>query len=205
MKKIFAVCVYALLVSITANAQRIDKPTLTPKPCSDEQKATAARFISLEYNTERSKHAATLIYSVVGSTEAKKGADNKIVIGLDFGAPTDEGNFGPAELIMSMVDALAKTDDPKTKNMTAEEKFIQRISSVISFLDTKDNKLKSTFSAKAYFPFMLEMKRLGFVKPFGYIVLVHNGNEEALKWIRENDQQVKDFLVWAKSYSVSAS
>ena len=53
----------------------------------------AARFISLEYNTDRSKRAAALVYNVLGSTAAQKGADNKIVIGLDIGAPTDEGDF----------------------------------------------------------------------------------------------------------------
>ena len=162
----------------------------------------AARFISLEYNTDRSKRAAALVYNVLGSTAAQKGADNKIVIGLDVGAPTDEGDFGPAELIMSMVDALGKSDDSKTKSQTAEEKFIDRLDSVISFLDPKDKKLNSTFSAKAYFPFMLEMKRLDFVRPFGYIVLVHTGNEAALTWIRNNDKQVTDFLTWAKNYTV---
>ena len=161
----------------------------------------AARFISLEYDTDRSKRAAAVIYNVLGSTSAQKGADNKIVIGLDFGAPTDEGDFGPAELMMSMVDALGKSDDAKKKNQTSEENFIDRLDSVIGFLDPTEKKLKSTFSSKAYFPFMLEMKRLGFVKPFGYIVLVHTGNKEAVNWIRNNDKQVSDFLAWAKSYT----
>jgi hypothetical protein len=161
----------------------------------------AARFISLEYNTDRSKRAAALIYNVVGSTSAQKGTDNNIVIGIDFGAPTDEGDFGSAELMMSMVDALGKSDDSKTKSQTAEEKFIDRLDSVIGFLDPKDKKLKNTFSAKAYFPFMLEMKRLGFVQPFGYIILVHTGNQAALTWIRNNDKQVTDFLTWAKNYT----
>ena len=39
MRKIFAVGVLMLSICLTAIAQRIDKPTLTPKPCSDEQKA----------------------------------------------------------------------------------------------------------------------------------------------------------------------
>jgi hypothetical protein len=64
-----------------------------------------------------------------------------------------------------MVDALGKTGDTKTKDMTAEEKFVERLDSVIGYLDGKDKNLKSTFSAKAYFPFVSEMRRLGFVKP----------------------------------------
>jgi tetratricopeptide (TPR) repeat protein len=161
----------------------------------------AARFISLEYNTDRSKRAAAIIYNVVGSTAAQKGADNNIVISIDPSAPNDEGDFGAAELLMTMVDALGKTGDTKTKDMTAEEKFVERLDSVIGYLDGKDKNLKSTFSAKAYFPFVSEMRRLGFVKPFGYLVLVHSGDEQALKWIRDNDKQVSDFLNWAKAYS----
>jgi hypothetical protein len=99
-----------------------------------------------------------------------------------------------------MTDALDKSED-KTKIVTEEEKFAGRIESLISFLDAKDKKLKGTFSSVHYFPFMLEMKRLGYVKPFSYIVLLKTGNSNALAWLRENETKTREFLEWAKNYS----
>jgi hypothetical protein len=48
---------------------------------------------------------------------------------------------------------------------------------------------------------MLEMKRLGYVKPFSYIVLLKTGNSNALAWLRENETKTREFLEWAKNYS----
>jgi tetratricopeptide (TPR) repeat protein len=160
----------------------------------------AARFVSLEFNSNRTPQAASIFTQIMGKTSAKKESDEKIVINLDFGAPTDEGDFGAAELILAMTDALDKSED-KTKIVTEEEKFAGRIESLISFLDAKDKKLKGTFSSVHYFPFMLEMKRLGYVKPFSYIVLLKTGNSNALAWLRENETKTREFLEWAKNYS----
>jgi tetratricopeptide (TPR) repeat protein len=160
----------------------------------------AARFVSLEFNSNRTPQAASIFTQIMGKTSAKKESDEKIVINLDFGAPTDEGDFGAAELILAMTDALDKSED-KTKIVTEEEKFAGRIESLISFLDSKDKKLKGTFSSVHYFPFMLEMKRLGYVKPFSYIVLLKTGNSNALAWLRENETKTREFLEWAKNYS----
>jgi Tfp pilus assembly protein PilF len=161
----------------------------------------ASRFISLEYATARSKRAAAIIDSVMGSTAAKTGTDNKTTISLDLGAPTDEGDFGAAELLMAMVDAGGKGADPPEKNTTPQDMFVTRIEGLIAFLDGNDKKLKNTFSATNYFPFMLEMKRLGYVKPFAYIVLLHNGDPAAANWIKENQPKTAEFLSWAKNYS----
>jgi hypothetical protein len=137
----------------------------------------------------------------MGATAATAGADNKITINLDLGAPTDEGDFGPAELLMAMVDAGAKGSDKPAKTLTQEEKFVERLEGLIAFLDPKDKKLKNSFSAANYFPFMLEMKRLGYVKPFAYIVMVHIGDEDAVNWIKENQPKTAEFLNWAKNYN----
>jgi len=161
----------------------------------------AARFISLEFNSSRTRTAAALINEVMGKTSAKKEADDKITINLDFGAPTDEGDFGPAELVLAMGDALNKSGEAKTKNLTDEEKFAEQLELLISFLDAKDKKLKGTFSAANYFHFMTEMKRLGYVKPFAYLVLFQNGNSEALSWLKANEPKIREFLTWSKGYS----
>lgn len=138
----------------------------------------------------------------MGLTAAQNASDGKIIINFDMGAPTDEGDFGAAELVLAMVDAINKSDDPKTQFKTPGDKFADRIESLIGLLDTKDKKNKETFSAKAYFPFMQEMKQRGYVRPFAYLVLLHTGDGLAQEWVRSNESQVREYIEWARAYKL---
>jgi len=161
----------------------------------------AARFLILEFNTDRSVIAASIIDKATAANSSK-GADGKITVNLDFMAPTDEGDFGMIELMSAITgDAIPDKDDKK-KNMTPEERFADRIDMMIGFLDPKDKKNKNTFVAKNYFPFMQEMKAKGFVKPFAYLVLFTNGNQAALKWINDNEASITNMVTWAKAYQL---
>ncbi len=161
----------------------------------------ASRFLALEYNTARSKAAAGIIERATFGNSSK-GADGKITINLDLSAPTDEGDFGVIDLMSAMTgDAIPDKDDKK-KNMTPEERFADHLGMIIDFLDPKDKKNKNTFVAKNYFPFMLEMKAKGYVKPFAYLVLFSNGNQAALKWIDENNETMINMVNWAKTYQL---
>ena len=161
----------------------------------------ASRFIALEFNTTRTKIAAGIIAKVT-SGSSQKGADGKITISLDFLAPTDEGEFGAMELLSAITEEAIPDKDDKKKNMTPEERFVDRLEMMIGFLDPKDKKNKNTFVAKNYFPFMLEMKAKGHLKPFAYLVLRSNGNEAALKWISENNEAMINMVNWARSYQL---
>ena len=92
---------------------------------------------------------------------------------------------------------VAKTD--KDKDKTESEIFVDAVDTFISLL-AEDKKLASTFVGKNYVPFLAEMKQKGFTKPFAYLVLYHTGDQAALKWLTDNDAQLKLFLLWAKTY-----
>lgn len=160
----------------------------------------AARFVAIEYNTERSQRAAKIIHGVLGRSAAKADDSGKITVTLGRDGPTDEGDFGGLEMILGLIDAGSQMKDkPQTKGLSDEEKFAGRIEALVTFLDG-DKKNKATFVAQNYLPFMKEMKARGFVKPFAYIVLANVGNPEGLKWLGENKPQMVEFLAWAKSY-----
>jgi hypothetical protein len=157
--------------------------------------------VSLEYASRRTQRAASLI-SEIAAGSAKKGKDGKVTIDIDLMGPQDEGNFGPAELILAITDDEIPEKDQKKKDLTPEEMFADRIETLIVVLDDKDKKNASTFVGKNYIPFMQEMKKLGYVKPLAYLVLTSNGNDKALKWIGDNELLTKQFLDWSKRYAM---
>lgn len=161
----------------------------------------AARLLSLELNTQRSRAAAAIFDDALRAGAAQVGKDkpNTINIFVDVNAPTDEGDFSSLSLILGFVNAGGTDGLEENKNKTAEELFASKVDSLIEFLAT-DKKTRSTFAGKNYFPFMLEMKKRDFVKIFSYLVLQQAGNREAEKWLAENRPKTQQFLVWAKSY-----
>jgi tetratricopeptide (TPR) repeat protein len=159
----------------------------------------AARFISLEYATPRTQRAAAIINQIAGSS-TQKNAKGGITINLDLAAPTDEGDFGVAELLLAITDSEIDTKDSKKIKLSPQEAFAERIDSFIGMLDDKEKKNSKTFVGINYFPFMREMKTRGYVKPFAYLVLTSAGDPDALKWIGENDAKMFEFVGWAKNY-----
>ena len=160
----------------------------------------ASRFITLDFTSQRSKRAAAII-NQIANAPAQQGTDGKITINLDISAPTDEGEFGPIELILAANDQITeKEGDDAKKNLTAEERFADRIDTVISLLDVNDKKNSKTFVAINYFPFLQEMKAKGYVKPFAYVVSYVSGSANAEEWVNANGARVREMLAWAKAY-----
>jgi len=158
----------------------------------------ASRLISLEINTQRAQRAALIIQNVLQGGVSQGKSPKDININVDFNAPKDEGDFNSLDLMLG-ISKVGTDITGESKNQTEEEKFASQIESIIGFLET-ESKIKSTFAGQNYLPFMVEMKRRGYVKPFAYIVLYHRGNEAAQKWLTANNQKAIDFLKWAKSY-----
>lgn len=159
----------------------------------------AARFLSVEATSPRTKRASEIFRDVV-TGGAKKGKDNEITILLDVDEPKDEGDFSGLSMIMGLV-GVGTDIGKENKNLTEEEKFAEKVESFISFLASDAKKAKSSFVGKNYIPFMLEMKRKNYVKPFAYIVLMNAGNPTAANWVLEKEPKLAvEFMTWAKSY-----
>ncbi len=156
---------------------------------------SAARFISLEYNTQRSQKAAEVIANVLKPAEKDPKTGN-LTVDLNFFAPKDEGDFAMVELMLPTLSAISEEKD---KNKTENEKFVDAVDTVIRMAaETKG--ISSTFVGKNYIPFMTEMKKRGHVEALSYLVRYHTGDKLALKWLQTNDAKVKDFIAWAKAY-----
>lgn len=162
----------------------------------------ASRFLSLEYATQRSDRAVSLILAVMAPAKKDPKTGNT-TINLDFMAPEDEGSYAMYDLL---IPTLGMVDDEKNKESqkpkTEEEKFADGMETVISML-SEDEKLKKTFVGKHYVPFFAEMKAKGYVKMFSYIILFKSGNKNVGAWIDGQGPKLQEFLDWAKAYRPS--
>ena len=108
----------------------------------------------------------------------------------------DEGDFGMYELLLG---TLTTVKDEKDKNKSENQIFAEAIETVIGLL-SEDKKLPLTFVGKKYVPFMVEMKKNGYLPTFANIVLSDAGNADALKWLGENQPKLAEFVSWARDY-----
>jgi tetratricopeptide (TPR) repeat protein len=153
----------------------------------------AGRLLSLEINSQRSKRATAILLDILKAPQ-KDGQGNTTIF-LNMGAPTDEGDFGAAELILGMGGVRTEEDKGKSDN----EIFAEKVSLMVGLL-VGDKKLPSTFVGKNYLPFFAEMKNRGYLKHFAYLILQQSGNSEAEKWLIDEGRKTADFINWAKSY-----
>jgi tetratricopeptide (TPR) repeat protein len=155
----------------------------------------AARLISLEINSPRSKRSVAIFLNTLKAAKKDEKTGN-INIFIDMDAPKDEGDFAMYDLILGTLTTVKGDED---KNKTDEEIFAEAVDTLIALL-SEDKKLQSTFVGKNYVPFLVEMKRKGYSKTFAYLVLQQDGNLTAEKWLIDNGQKTLEFINWAKNY-----
>jgi len=157
----------------------------------------AARFLSLEYNTPKSKNAAAILSDTLKPPATNPDTGN-VTIFLSMDAPKDEGDFGMYDLLLGTL-MIAK--DKNEKARSENEMFVDAVGTLIGLL-SEDKKLRSSFIGKNYVPFMVEMKRMGYVEPFGYMALYISGKADAMTWLKANDAKFGEFMKWAKGYQL---
>ena len=155
----------------------------------------AARLISLEANSNRTKNSAMIFREIIGGN-ATQSADGKTTINLDPSAPKDEGDFTSFDLILG---TLATVKSGSNENKSDLDDLANDVETVVALL-AEDKKLANTFVGKNYIPFMTEMKTRGYVKPFACLVLIQEENQSAELWLEQNKPKVGEFLIWAQNY-----
>ncbi|MGB5014804.1 MAG: tetratricopeptide repeat protein [Pyrinomonadaceae bacterium] len=161
----------------------------------------AARFVSLEYSTQRTGTAVGIITDVL-KPAAKDPKTGNINIFMDLNAPKDEGDFGMFDLLLGTLTTVRGDDD---KGKSDNQMFIDAIGSIIAIL-SEDKKMRSTFIGKNYLPFMTELKKNGHLDALGNMILYirDTKNADAARWVADNDAKLSAFLNWAKAYQLPA-
>lgn len=161
--------------------------------------AAAIRLMSLEFNTQRSARAATIIRSLLQPLQKNPESGN-IQIFLNLDAPKDEGDFSMYDLFLG---TLLTIKDEKDKGKSEHELFAGAIEKLIALM-VGDKKLQKTFVGENYVPFLAELKKRSFALPLTYLIFYNTGNKEAEVWIKAHPTETLAFIEWAKSFSAPA-
>lgn len=162
----------------------------------------SGKFLTSEVQTERAKRAAAIFNEVLSGGAKVGDKKDKININLNSNAPKDEGDFDSIEMFLAFGSALNLSNgkDKKNENKSAEDLLADRIETMIVNLEADSKKNGKTFVGKNYYPFFIEMKRLGHVKAFANLVAVHLESQTAGQWLSQNMPKVEAFAQWAESF-----
>ncbi|MFN3329863.1 MAG: tetratricopeptide repeat protein, partial [Pyrinomonadaceae bacterium] len=157
----------------------------------------AARFVTLELNTQRTSNAVKLLLEILRLPQ--KNEKDKIVIAINPQQleQRDEGNFTFYDTFI--LPTLTVVKDKKDKNKSEIEIFADAFERLMEIL-IEDEEIATTFVGKNYIPFFAEAKNRGYLKIHAYLILQQNGNKEAEKWLLDRESKVVEFVRWAREY-----
>lgn len=159
----------------------------------------AARFLTLESDTERAKLALRIMREVLGGG-AKQGAKpNEIQVLVEMNPKKDEGDFTTMEAVLGLTAAFALSE--KEQQKTEAERTVSQISRFIAILAEQNEKKKQdSFTHRFYVPYFVELKQKGHAEAFAYNALRGSNLPGVREWLDANSGRVMQFLIWSKSY-----
>ena len=157
------------------------------------------RFLVVEPNSSRSVSALQTLKAMAQSGVKEEG-DNKITILMDGSAKSDEGDFDPASMALSLMGAAKRLD--KNKDKTQAQLFVDSFDIVFEAMGNSDKK-SNGFAWNYYRPYFVEMQSRKYVEPFCYYIQQNDKSDEVQRWLLKNHSKVEEFLKWSKAYQWS--
>lgn len=156
-------------------------------------------FLAAEPEGKRAKAIYEYVYELFGSFAKKddKGGSTITLSMDDFDKKDKENNFSMVNMMMGLTVASAITDSVKAGTDTDKlSLFMQMLTSSLS-TGIKEGK---GIYWKTYAPFLIEMKDKDLMNAFAHIASITSGNEENIKWINDNQDQLRKFYEWMNAY-----
>src|SRR5205085_5888957 len=158
----------------------------------------AARFLTLESDTERAGVALRIVREVLSGGATQGSNSNEIHVTLDMNAKKDEGDFTSIDTVLGLTAALAISAKDKT---TDAERTVSQLDTVIAILSDQDEKkTQTTFVQRSYVPYFVAMRQKRHTEAFAYNALRGSGLPGVREWLDANSGRVMQFLIWSKNY-----
>jgi hypothetical protein len=151
-------------------------------------------FLFLEPDSERAKTAFALLKNQFGGdVKRDDNKPNQVNIFLDPNESGDE--FGPADLMISMLAASKSLDENKAKTESAL--FIENTASFFKVLGELKKKKNKGLWWDFYIPFYYDLAKSEHIDTYCYFIS-KSTNTEANQWINSNPAKVEKFNTWIK-------
>ena len=161
--------------------------------------ALAASLVAiLEYNTDRSKEAATFVVKTLSPEIKKDGNTTTISLSLPMGssAKKSENDFSFVDLGLSL---MASTPLGDTLKLDEQGKFSMQYQMLCGMLD--NHKKYKGFYWKYYAPFFSALKKEGYGELVSYLILQANNDSDATLWVQSHSKDIEAFSKWFSNFS----
>jgi hypothetical protein len=151
------------------------------------------RFLALEPEGQRAQGAATEVLNLLDAGFSQTG-EAEYEIQLNLGQKTDEGDYGPAELVRALGGSVVVTDE--WKDRPAGEKLVYRIDSVLAAVDEGTGP-RQDFARSAFMPFLRALRERELLEAFVHSAFAPVGPPELGQWVEQHPGPLgllRDFL-----------
>jgi len=148
-------------------------------------------FLLLEPNSQRSVEAYEKLMTFVDQGVTKEGPKNINVV-VPVGGKDDNGDFGAAEMMLSLKKASDFTDDAEGK--TRLELFAETNDSVFKILGELKKKNKG-FLWDFYVPFFYDLAKEELTPVYSYYISLSEGSD-AYDWLDEHPDELTRLDQW---------
>ena len=163
----------------------------------------SARFLILEPDSARVEIAMSTLHSILRAQTIQVD-DKRIRIFMNSDAKTDEGNFRPAELALSLAEAEASALSEEGKDQSPLKATLHRFGKLFGFLgrfgEMAKGQQQNGFAWDHYVSYFGQVEEMGFIEPFVYYTHQTVAWEGIEDWIDANDGRIEDFLEWSRNY-----
>jgi tetratricopeptide (TPR) repeat protein len=163
-----------------------------------------SRFLALEPESARAAASMKELLPLLtgGVSEGKKPGDFNITVSLNPKSAKDEGDFGPAELMMSigvMAQMKNAPDHLKAKQgATGFERLVAIYKSLGEAIHIADG--KSGFAARYYATYFGALVKAEHTEAFVALAFKAGNIEGAADWMKDNWAKLDAYRAWSQAY-----
>ncbi len=151
-------------------------------------------FLFLEPNSQRSIDAYSMLQNNFGGNVSKD-AEKPNTINILL-SPSEDTDFGAAELMISLLEASKSTEENEGK--TEDEMFVENTESFFKILGELKKKKNKEIWWTFYTTFFYDLAKSEHIETYCKYIS-QSSNENSKKWLAKNTEKLDTFDVWLKS------
>lgn len=159
------------------------------------------RFLILEPESGRSQTVLSEVHSLLQGSVSKK-EDGTTLVTISPDADNEEGQFGGAEMMLSLLRASQDiVDDKHPDKLTPIKQASMLVLSMIeSAIDANEDPGKEEFAARYYLPYFKAIQDRAEIEVMVPVVYTSSNWDEVTQWLEANSVAVSAFLTWSQGY-----
>jgi tetratricopeptide (TPR) repeat protein len=154
-------------------------------------------FLAFDSSSPRAAEAVKHVRTLLDTGVTQKDQKN-VEVAVDTNARTEEGDYSPFAMGVSIVSAGRFTDDGSKKG--GFESLRSQIADVINIFIETTPAMQRDYTAQSHVPFFTAMSKEKLVDTFAGIAISTQKLDGGAEWAKQNDAEIQRFKKWVEPY-----